>query len=48
VEQIAATTMEDAMTNATIKLGMIAEQSGALSFMGIADATLLSKRRQGS
>jgi branched-chain amino acid transport system substrate-binding protein len=28
------------MTNATIKLGMIAEQTGALSFMGIADANV--------
>ena len=29
-----------AMTNATIKVGMIAEQTGALSFMGIADANV--------
>jgi len=28
------------MTNATIKVGMIAEQTGALSFMGIADANV--------
>jgi branched-chain amino acid transport system substrate-binding protein len=32
--------MEGAMTNATIKLGMITEQTGALSFMGIADANV--------
>jgi branched-chain amino acid transport system substrate-binding protein len=32
--------MEGAMADATIKLGMIAEQTGALSFMGVADANV--------